>query len=111
VSDTIPTHRSEQTGNPAIDRIQNGVRALITALRLIPFLWGGKHVTGIVFAAGVAQVVRHGLGHRANGYIITRSYGSNVAIRFGESGATTADPANEISLVTTLASTFDVWFY
>ncbi len=114
---TEPSHRNEQTGQPGLDRVQANVRDLVevvkqlSVVRLVPFLFSGKHIKGIVFAAGVAKTVRHGLGHRFNGYIITRSYGTNVGIRFGESGAAAADPLNDIVLITTLASTFDVWFY
>ncbi len=30
---TVPVHRSEQTGNPALDRIQNNVRSLLEFVR------------------------------------------------------------------------------
>jgi len=33
----VPTHRNEQTGNPALDRIQNNVRAIVEFIRSL--LW------------------------------------------------------------------------
>lgn len=35
---TLPTHRGEQTGNPALDRIQNNVRAVVEYLRSLPWV-------------------------------------------------------------------------
>lgn len=100
----------EHTGDTLLDRIQATVRALLTALDLIPFL-RGRAITGIVFAAGTARTVRHGLGRPMRGYFVTRVYGTNVANGVGESGAVAADPQNEIVLITTLAGTRDFWFY
>ena len=110
---TQPGHRNEQTGNPALDRIQANVRAFIASLRLVPFLFGGRHVKEIVLVASVPQVVRHGMGHVANGYITTRNYGdTNVSNTFGEAATPLeTDSLNEITLVSTVDSTYDVWFF
>lgn len=109
--------RQEHTGDHVLDRAQrgaqkatDGVNTLTTAFNSVPFL-NGKLVTGLVFTAAVAKTVTHGLGRVAAGYIIVRNYGANVANVVGESGAAAADPLNQIVLITTVNSTFDIWFF
>lgn len=106
----IPGHRSEQTGQPGLDRIQQNVRDLIALVKLVPFLFGGKLVTALVFAAATARTVRHGLGHRFNGYIVVRNYGTTISV-VGETGTAAGDPLNEIIMSSPAASTYDIWFY
>lgn len=109
-----PVHRNEQTGNAVLDRIQSNVRQLVHAfgslLATVPFLSRGKLVT-VTFAAGVAQTVQHNLGKKCRGYIVVRNYGTNVSNVFGETGAVATDPLNQIVLITSVASKFDVWFF
>jgi len=91
--------------------LERGIERLQGFLRLVPFL-NGNLVTGIVFAAGVAKTIDHGLGRPVRGYIVVRNYGTNVANFVGEQPlAQPSDPSKQINLITTLASTMDVWFF
>ncbi len=91
-------------------RTAQELNATKEALDAVPIL-DGVAVTGVVFAAGVAQTVTHGLGRALTGYLVTRAYGANVSNSVGESGAAAADPLNKVVMITTLACTRDFWFY
>lgn len=104
------TPRREHTPDRAAAAVQQSTADMAKVLGFCPLL-RGKLVTGIVFAAGVERVVRHGMGVRATGYIEVRRYGANVANGIGESGTVATDPKNEIWLITTLDTTRDIWFF
>ncbi len=102
--------RTEHTGNPVLDRMQAAVRDLVAFLGLVPML-RGKLITGVVFAAGVAKTIDHGLGRTPRGFFSVRSYGTNVANAIGMASTQPTDTTRQINLITTLASTHDVWFW
>ncbi len=110
--------RLEHTGHAPSDRAQRmaqqvgqaheQTKAFVTSL---PFTNGWALVTGLVFGAGVAQDVTHGLNSTSVGYIEVRRYGTNVSNVVGESGTAPADPLNQVQLITTLATRRDILFF
>ncbi len=102
-----PTFRPEQTGDPATDRMQRVVADVIGKLSDIPFLWG-KRVNDVLVTSTIT--VRHGLGRRASGYIVLRSFGTGgeVPLDLGPG----ADPLNEQVLTAGANSCeVDLWFF
>lgn len=107
-----PTFRKEQTGNPALDRIQAVVSDLIVALRTIPILWNGKLVS-VVFAGGVRKVVRHGLGVAAACIVVRQNY-DLTSVTYGrllEFQNDGVDLTKNLALISDINATYDLWFY
>ncbi len=112
----VPTYRNEQTGNAPLDRMQSVMRDLVAALRLIPFLWGGRLVTVHFTAGGAQKVVRHGLGVPAACFVLRLNYDAAAGMAgptFAEwmPQPTTIDPKQQIALVADNVCTCDLWFY
>lgn len=59
-----------RVADQGVDKSLREHREVITALSNSPVVAG--RLVEVVFAAGVAQPVQHGLGRRAIGYIVTR---------------------------------------
>jgi hypothetical protein len=109
---TQPTFRGEQIGNLTLDRIQGVVRDLMAALRMVPFLWGGKLVSVQFLAGGVRHRVRHGLGVPAAFIVIRSNYAA--APNFGsllEYLNDGEDLTQYLGIISDVNATVDLWFY
>ncbi len=108
---TQPSHRNEQTGDATLDRIQANVRSLIAAVRLIPFLWGGKLVS-VHLVSGTRKVVRHDLGALAACIVVRQNYDSGSAsYSMAESATRAPDEKNFLALIADATVDLDLWFY
>lgn len=110
----LPPYKFHSTGNAVLDRIQNNVRDLISALRMIPFLLQGRLVS-CTFKTGVQKNVRHGLGVPAACIVIRQNYDPGIAaVRIGEFGPdiqSTIDQREFLALGTDADAILDLWFY
>lgn len=103
--------RREQTGDRGLNELQRLALELGQRANECPF-FTGRRVT-VTFAAGVDQVVNHGLGHRPQGVLILRDYGANVCTGVGESASSAQPPdlTKQIALRSPTASTVDLWIF
>ncbi len=93
---TVPVHRNEQTGNPALDRIQNNVRGLIEYVKSI--LW----VTRRAYAALATDSTTASATYATllTATITTLAARSFLVISFTASGAHITNAATTLFRVT-----------
>ncbi len=108
---TQPAHKNEQTGSAALDRIQDNVRGLIGALRLVPFLFGGKLIS-IEFTGAGNKTVVHGLGRPAAFFVARYNYlPGSAGVMFAEGDQTGLDTDSQLSVAASAACMVDLWMY
>ncbi len=104
--------QAQRTGQQA----QASLNALLgnVALSRLFALFAGEDadgiVRGVIFATATPRLVRHNLGYTPRGYIMTRSYGSDVAI-FLEGGMATPEPKTDIAMTALVDCTVDLFFF
>lgn len=110
MSAKLPTSR-EHTGDRPTDAIQARISRLEQRANGCPFLVG-QSVKSITFAAGVDQVISHGLGFRPNGVLVLRDYGANVCTGVGEATSQSGiDTTKQLRLRAPVACTVDLWVF
>lgn len=102
--------RREHTGNRQLDVIQRESQRLAEKANACPF-FSGNLVRDRVFAAGVPLTIDHGLGRAPEGWIVVSSHGANAAPPPVKSASQPTDPTLQVTLQTTAAATFHLWFW
>ena len=99
--------RTEHTGSPMQDRIQDAFKRLLQALDLVPFL-RGRRVDNITVTTTL--VVRHGLGRPLRGYIVLQSYGTGGEVPLINGPG--PDPLNDVEFAAGAnPCTVDLWLF
>lgn len=103
----------EQTGSPALERIQATSRDAISDVTRCPFLFG--RLISVKLSGGVDKVIRHGLGVPARAMLVSFDYSGNTGSpALNESSAAVQQPLDQRQDLAILANadcTVDVWFY
>lgn len=95
-----------QTGNPELDRVLNEIIGLVNRLERI--VVGIENVILKQPLTTSNTRVRHGLGRRPRGFLVTRKNANAVVYSDTEE---TVDPANWIQLKASATVTADLLFY
>lgn len=101
--------RRQHTGSRASDEAQRLAQQAAQSLNACPFARG--RLVSVTFAAGVDQLVAHGLGRRPRGVLVLRDYGANVCTGVGESTTQPTDLAKHINLRSPVTCTVDLWVF
>lgn len=102
--------RRQHTGSHQADEAQRLAQQAVQRLNACPFIVG-RRLDGITFAAGVDQLVAHGLGRRPRGFLVLRDYGANVCTGVGESTTQPENIDQQIKLRSPVACTVDLWAF
>lgn len=101
-----------QVADPELNRVQDRLVQKLNPVLLTPLL-DGRLITGIVFAAGVAQDVAHGLGRKPLGYIQIGAYqvGGSPPMYDQREDLTSDQQKLFLRLVCAADATVDFWVF